>query len=55
MDTMKGDKSLDNYFGDTTVLGHQVPQMLTKKGQKKVRSRYATSGNKSQVTTVGCI
>ena len=34
-------------------LDHRAPRVLTKKGQKKVR--YSTSGNKSQITVVGCI
>jgi len=34
-------------------LDHRSPRILAKKVQKKVR--YATSGNKSQVTVVGCI
>ena len=34
-------------------LEHQSPRVLARKGQKKVR--YCTSGNKSQVTVVGCI
>ena len=32
---------------------HRSPRVLTKRGHKKVR--YATSGNKSQITIVGCI
>jgi len=34
-------------------LDHPAPCILAKKGQKKVQ--YATSGNNSQVTVVGCI
>ena len=34
-------------------LDHRSPHVVTTKGQKKVR--YATSGNKSQITVVGCI
>ena len=34
-------------------LEHRSPKVVAKKGQKKVR--YCTSGNKSQVTVVGCI
>ena len=32
---------------------HRSPRVLARKGQKKVQ--YCTSGNKSQVTVVGCI
>ena len=34
-------------------LDHHPPRILVKKGQRKVR--YRTSGNKSQVTVVGCV
>ena len=34
-------------------LDHQSPRVVTKRSHKKVR--YATSGNKSQITIVGCI
>ena len=34
-------------------LDHRSPRVLAKKGQKKVR--YCSTGNKSQVTVVGCI
>ena len=34
-------------------LEHQAPKVVARKGQKKVR--YCSSGNKSQVTVVGCI
>jgi len=34
-------------------LDHRSPYVLTKKGQKKVR--YISSGNKAQITVVGCI
>ena len=34
-------------------LDHRSPRVVTKRGHKKVR--YATSGNKSQITIVGCI
>ena len=34
-------------------LEHHSPKVLARKGQKKVR--YCTSGNKSQVTVVGCV
>jgi len=34
-------------------LDHRAPRIVAKKGQNKVR--YTTSGNKSQVTVVGCI
>ena len=34
-------------------LDHQPPKTVTQKGQKKVRCR--TSGNKSQVTVIGCV
>ena len=34
-------------------LDHRPPKVVTKKGQKKVRSR--TSGNKSQITVIGCV
>ena len=33
-------------------LDHRPPKVVTKKGQKKVRS--GTSGNKSQFTVTGC-
>ena len=34
-------------------LDHRPPKIVTKKGQKKVR--YHTSGNKSQITVIGCV
>ena len=34
-------------------LDHRPPKIVTKKGQKKVR--YRTSGNKSQITVIGCV
>ena len=34
-------------------LDHRPPKVVTRKGQKKVRSH--TSGNKSQITIIGCI
>ena len=34
-------------------LDHRPPKVVTKKGQKKVRCR--TSGNKSQITVIGCV
>lgn len=34
-------------------LDHRPPKIVTKRGQKKVRSR--TSGNKSQVTVIACV
>jgi len=34
-------------------LDHRFPRALARRGQKKVR--YCSSGNKSQVTVVGCI
>ncbi len=34
-------------------LDHRAPRVLVKKGQRKVR--YRTSGNKNQVTVVGCV
>jgi len=34
-------------------LEHWSPKILARKGQKKVQ--YCTSGNKSQITVVGCI
>ncbi len=34
-------------------LDHRPPKVVAKKGQKKVRCR--TSGNKSQITVIGCI
>ena len=34
-------------------LEHRPPRVLAKKGQRKVR--YRTSGNKSQVTVIGCV
>ena len=34
-------------------LDHRPPRIVVKKGQRKVR--YRTSGNKSQVTVVGCV
>ena len=34
-------------------LDHKPPKIVTKRGQKKVRSR--TSGNKSQVTVIACV
>ena len=34
-------------------LDHRTPRVLTRKGQKKVR--YCSTGNKSQITVVGCI
>ena len=34
-------------------LDHRPPRVLTTKGEKKVR--YHTSGNKSQITVIGCI
>ena len=46
------DKPEHNYNVDET-LDHRAPRIIAKKGQKKVR--YATSGNKSQATVVGCI
>lgn len=35
------------------LFDHRAPNVVTKKGQKKVR--YRTSGNKSQVTVIGCV
>ena len=34
-------------------LDHRPPKIVTKRGQKKVRCR--TSGNKSQITVIGCV
>ena len=34
-------------------LDHRPPRVLTTKGEKKVR--YRTSGNKSQITVIGCV
>ena len=34
-------------------LDHKPPKIVTKRGQKKIRSR--TSGNKSQVTVIACV
>ena len=34
-------------------LDHCPPKIITKRGQKKVR--YRTSGNKSQITVIGCV
>ena len=34
-------------------LDHRTPRVLNTKGQKKVR--YCSTGNKSQITVVGCI
>ena len=34
-------------------LDHRPPKVVTRKGQKKVRSR--TTGNKSQITVIGCV
>jgi hypothetical protein len=34
-------------------LDHRPPKVLATKGQKKVR--YRTSGNKSQITVIGCV
>ena len=34
-------------------LNHHPPKVVTRKGQKKIRSR--TSGNKSQITIIGCV
>ena len=34
-------------------LDHRPPKIVSKRGQKKVRSR--TSGNKSQVTVIACV
>ena len=34
-------------------LDHRPPKIITKRGQKKVH--YCTSGNKSQITVIGCI
>lgn len=34
-------------------LDHRPPHVLTTKGEKKVR--YRTSGNKSQITVIGCV
>ena len=34
-------------------LDHRSPYVLTRKGQRKVR--YCSSGNKAQVTVIGCI
>ena len=34
-------------------LNHSAPKIITRRGQKKVR--YRTSGNKSQVTIIGCV
>ena len=34
-------------------LDHRSPRVLARKGQKKVR--YCSTGNKSQITVVGCI
>jgi len=49
------DKPEHIYNADKTgiFLDHWALRTLEKKGQKKVR--YVTSGNKSQVTVVGCI
>ena len=34
-------------------LDHRPPKIIAKRGQKKVR--YRTSGNKSQITVIGCV
>ena len=43
------------YNADKTgmPLDHKPPKIVTKRGQKKVRSR--TSRNKSQITVVACV
>ena len=50
-----GCKPAQIYNMDETAipLDHRSPRVLAKKGQKKVR--YCSTGNKSQVTVVGCI
>jgi hypothetical protein len=35
------------------LLDHRLPKIVTKKGQKSVRCR--TSGNKNQITVIGCV
>ena len=35
-------------------LDHRPPRVLTTKGEKK-KVRYCTSGNKSQITVIGCV
>lgn len=34
-------------------LDHRPPKIVAKRGQRKVR--YRTSGNKSQITVIGCV
>jgi len=34
-------------------LNHSAPKIITGRGHKKVR--YRTSGNKSQITVIGCV
>lgn len=34
-------------------LNHSAPKIITRRGHKKVR--YRTSGNKSQITVIGCV
>ena len=34
-------------------LSHSAPKIITGRGHKKVR--YRTSGNKSQITVIGCV
>ena len=50
-----GDKPGQIYNMDETgiPLDHRSPRVLAKRGQKKVR--YCSTGNKSQITVVGCI
>ena len=50
-----GDKPGQIYNMDETgiPLDHCSPRVLAKRGQKKVR--YCSTGNKSQITVVGCI
>ena len=37
----------------TMPLNHSAPKIVTGRGHKKVR--YRTSGNKSQITVIGCV
>ena len=54
-DNQLKDKPSQIYNMDETgvPLDHRTPRVLTRKGQKKVR--YCSTGNKSQITVVGCI
>ena len=52
-DLMDCPGQLYNVYETGMPFDHRASNVVAKKGQKKVR--YQTSGNKSQVTVIGCV